>query len=123
MGRGIKKHQIARFFKEREGDMTVLIDTVATVRRGAFKKLEAVQEEKKAQLLDYFSAMRNQGIGKRSQKARNMNGDEIGMAEIRAISTVSEGSKKRGETAPASPLPNLNCLSSFPTLSSSSSTR
>jgi len=58
--RGIKKDQVLRFFKERKGDMGVLIETVGTLRREAFQKLEAIQEIKKKHLLDYFETMRAQ---------------------------------------------------------------
>lgn len=56
--RGIKKAQIESFFKEREGDMGVLVETVGTLRQEAFAKLEAIQEIKKSQLEDYMASMR-----------------------------------------------------------------
>jgi len=52
--RGIKKNQIENFFKERQGDMSVLTDMVATLQQDAFEKLEAIQEIKKAQIEGYF---------------------------------------------------------------------
>ena len=52
--RGIKKNQIENFFKERQGDMSVLADMVATLQQDAFQKLEAIQEIKKAQIEGYF---------------------------------------------------------------------
>ena len=53
--RGIKKAQIENFFKEREGDMGVLVETVNTLREEAFQKLEAVQMIKKNQIESYFN--------------------------------------------------------------------
>ncbi len=52
--RGIKQGQIESYFSEREGDMTVLVETVSTLRREAFAKLTAVREIKKAQVERYF---------------------------------------------------------------------
>ena len=52
--REIKKAQIERFFGERKGDMSVLKETVATLRREAFSKLEGIQNAKKIQIEDYF---------------------------------------------------------------------
>jgi methyl-accepting chemotaxis protein len=52
--RGIKKNQVEMFFKERQGDMGVLVEMVATLQQEAFKKLEAVQEIKRAQMESYF---------------------------------------------------------------------
>jgi len=43
----IKKSQIERFFQERQGDLSVLIDTVKTLRQEAASKLESVQSNKK----------------------------------------------------------------------------
>lgn len=58
--RGIKKNQIENFFKERQGDMGVLVEIVGTLRKEVFGKLEAIQEIKKAQLIGYFEVMRAQ---------------------------------------------------------------
>jgi methyl-accepting chemotaxis protein len=55
--RGIKKAQMENFFAEREGDMGVLMETVATLREEAFSKLGAVQAIKKSQIQALFSAM------------------------------------------------------------------
>ena len=44
--REIKKSQIDRYFTERQGDMNVLLETVATLQEDAFEKLEAVQDLK-----------------------------------------------------------------------------
>ncbi len=57
--RGIKKSQIESFFKERQGDMGILIETVGTLRKEAFTKLTAIQEIKKVQLMDYMNGMKN----------------------------------------------------------------
>jgi len=48
--RGIKKGQIEQFFAEREGDMGVLMETVATLKEEAFYTLEAIQVNKKIAL-------------------------------------------------------------------------
>ncbi len=53
--REIKKAQIEKFFGERQGDMGVLMETVATLRTEAFNKLTAVREIKKKQIEDYFA--------------------------------------------------------------------
>ena len=58
--RAVKKTQIERFFKERRGDMGVLLATVDALRKEAFEKLAAVQETKKAQLTDLFDSMKTQ---------------------------------------------------------------
>ncbi|OVE78368.1 hypothetical protein BVX99_00130 [bacterium F16] len=52
--REIKKKQIEGFFKEREGDMAVLTETVSTLRREAFDKLIGIREIKKKQIEGYF---------------------------------------------------------------------
>ena len=52
--RGIKKNQIETFFKERQGDMGVLTETVATLRKEAFDKLKAIEVIKKNQIENYF---------------------------------------------------------------------
>ncbi|MBU2550611.1 MAG: HAMP domain-containing protein [Proteobacteria bacterium] len=53
--RGIKKAQIERFLVERQGDMNVLLDMVATLKQEAFQKLEAVQQIKRAQIEKFFA--------------------------------------------------------------------
>ena len=53
--RGIKKAQIENFFSERQGDIGVLVETVGTLRKEAFTKLEALQMSKKKQMNDYFN--------------------------------------------------------------------
>ncbi len=58
--RDIKRDQIQKFFTEREGDMGVLMETVAALEEEAFKKLEAVQELKKHELEDYFVTLTSQ---------------------------------------------------------------
>lgn len=52
--RGIKKGQIESYFAERQGDMTVLVETVGTLRKEAFAKLDAVRQIKKTQIENYF---------------------------------------------------------------------
>ncbi len=58
--REVKKAQIQRYFSEREGDMGVLLETIASLQDAAFTKLNTVQELKEAQLQDYFSSMQTQ---------------------------------------------------------------
>lgn len=58
--REIKKKQIENFFKEREGDMGVLAETVATLRKEAFDKLTAVREVKRSAVERYFQNLGNQ---------------------------------------------------------------
>ena len=53
--RDVKKQQIEQYFREREGDMGVLVETVATLREEAFKKLAAIREIKKNQIEDFFA--------------------------------------------------------------------
>ena len=53
--RDVKKTQIEQFFNEREGDLGVLVENVATLRQNAFNKLGAVQQLKKSQIENYFS--------------------------------------------------------------------
>ncbi len=45
--REIKKKQIENFFKDRESDMNVLLETVNTLQDAAFSKLQAIQTIKK----------------------------------------------------------------------------
>jgi len=52
--RGIKKNQIENFFKERRGDMGVLVEMVATLQQEAFKKLDAIQQIKRSQIEGFF---------------------------------------------------------------------
>ena len=52
--RGIKKNQIENFFKERQGDMGVLVEMVAVLQQEAFKKLDAIQQIKRTQIENYF---------------------------------------------------------------------
>jgi methyl-accepting chemotaxis protein len=53
--RDVKKQQVEQYFKEREGDMGVLVETVATLREEAFGKLTAIREIKKTQIEKFFS--------------------------------------------------------------------
>jgi len=52
--REIKKVQLENFFTEKQNDMQILLNMVATIQQNAFNKLRAVQENKKAQLEWYF---------------------------------------------------------------------
>ncbi|NOQ65100.1 MAG: hypothetical protein GQ582_11370, partial [Methyloprofundus sp.] len=52
--RAIKKNQIKAFFSERQGDMGVLVDTVAALKAEGFAKLEGTQHLQKLQLENYF---------------------------------------------------------------------
>ncbi|MBF0625215.1 MAG: methyl-accepting chemotaxis protein [Magnetococcales bacterium] len=52
--REIKRAQIEKFFAERKGDMGVLTETVATLRREAMAKLSAVRDIKKSQIEGWF---------------------------------------------------------------------
>ncbi len=52
--RELKKAQIERFFTERQGDIHVLNEVIATLRREAFQKLTAVRQLKKYQIETYF---------------------------------------------------------------------
>ncbi len=52
--RDVKKKQIENYFGEREGDMGVLTETVATLREEAFNKLAAIREIKKNQIEQFF---------------------------------------------------------------------
>ena len=53
--RELKKKQIENFFGERKGDMAVLMETVSTLRKEAFDKLEAIQQSKKTAIETYFN--------------------------------------------------------------------
>ncbi len=55
--RGVKKNQIERFFVERRGDISVLVETVGKLRDEAFNKLDSVQELKKRQLQSFIDKM------------------------------------------------------------------
>ncbi|MFP4395574.1 MAG: hypothetical protein ACLFTI_09950, partial [Anaerolineales bacterium] len=68
----IKKNQIEQYFEEREGDMGVLVDTVASLRDEGYDKLAAVQSGKAARLEDYFE------------------GQEIAVLELRTQNYVRE---------------------------------
>ncbi|WP_457577763.1 methyl-accepting chemotaxis protein [Desulfomarina sp.] len=50
--REIKKKQIENFFKERKGDMEVLLETVGTLREKAFEQLNAIQKNKKKAVIE-----------------------------------------------------------------------
>ncbi|MEO5365733.1 MAG: methyl-accepting chemotaxis protein [Magnetococcus sp. WYHC-3] len=63
--REIKRGQLERFFAERRGDLTVLVETVSALRAEAFAKLAAVQSLKKSQLEEYIvdTRARLSGLG------------------------------------------------------------
>jgi methyl-accepting chemotaxis protein len=52
--RELKKAQIDRFFNERKGDIQVLNEMIATLRRETFQKLAAVGQLKKERIEAYF---------------------------------------------------------------------
>ncbi len=53
--RDIKKAQIEKYFKERQSDLNVLVQTVASLRNEAFNKLELDIHLKKKMLEDFFN--------------------------------------------------------------------
>jgi methyl-accepting chemotaxis protein len=55
--RDVKKNQTERFFDERRGDMSVLVETVGKLRDEAFNKLDSIQELKKRQLQAFIGKM------------------------------------------------------------------
>ncbi|MEE8413125.1 MAG: methyl-accepting chemotaxis protein [Dehalococcoidales bacterium] len=50
----IKEDRVISYFDERQGDMGVLMETVATLRGEAFDKLKAIQAIKQTQINNYF---------------------------------------------------------------------
>ncbi len=52
--REIKKGQIENYFEEREGDLTVLTETVMSLQQSAFKELRAVHSNKQDAVETYF---------------------------------------------------------------------
>ncbi len=52
--REVKKNQVMTFLEERQSNMQVLIETVATHRQAGFEKLRTVQENKKAEVEGLF---------------------------------------------------------------------
>lgn len=58
--REIKKKQIEQFFAERQGDMSVLMETVDAMKQAGENRLTITQELKKSQIEDYFSSMMDQ---------------------------------------------------------------
>jgi len=57
--REMKKAQIESFFRERQNDMAVLMETVKVLRYAAFDKLSVSQETKKAQVETFFKERLN----------------------------------------------------------------
>ncbi len=60
--RDVKKGQIETYFRERKGDMGVLVETVATLREEAFDKLVAVRKIKQQAVHRYFQTINDQAI-------------------------------------------------------------
>jgi methyl-accepting chemotaxis protein len=58
--REVKKAQVQGFFKDRQDDMNVLVETVSTLRNNAFDKLTAVREVKRAAVERYFKTIHDQ---------------------------------------------------------------
>ncbi len=52
--RDVKGTQVENYFKERGGDLTVLVDTVSSLRESAFDKLQAVQDSRESAVETYF---------------------------------------------------------------------
>ncbi len=52
--RGIKKAQIEKFFGERQGDMGVLMETVAVLKQSAFQNIKGTHAIKKRQIENFF---------------------------------------------------------------------
>ncbi|MBU4297101.1 MAG: methyl-accepting chemotaxis protein [Desulfobulbaceae bacterium] len=88
--REIKKSQIEKFFAEREGDMGVLMETVATLRQEAFNKLQAVQAIKSNQIKGYFA--------ERLADATVLSGNETVMSALSGFEKafMAEGGKIGG---------------------------
>lgn len=57
--RDVRKSRLEEFFKEREEDTNVLLETVATLRHNAYQKLQIIQENKKVQVEKYFQERLN----------------------------------------------------------------
>jgi methyl-accepting chemotaxis protein len=58
--RGIKKNQIENFFKERQGDMGVLVETVGTLRKESFDKTKSRRgNQAESQIEAYFKSLGN----------------------------------------------------------------
>ncbi|MFO7752860.1 MAG: cache domain-containing protein, partial [Desulfobacteraceae bacterium] len=55
--REIKKNEIKEYFHQREENMHVLVETVGTLRKEAFDKLEAIQHAKMDAIQTFFSDM------------------------------------------------------------------
>ena len=60
--RDIKQQQINGYFSERQRDMSVLVETVNTLRSEAFQKLRANRDIKRAAVERYFRSINNQII-------------------------------------------------------------
>ena len=58
--REIKKARVEKFFKDCGSDLNVLLDTVASLRQEALRKLDAVQKHKKDEVTRYWNESRTQ---------------------------------------------------------------
>ncbi|MCI5150443.1 MAG: hypothetical protein D3916_13840 [Candidatus Electrothrix sp. MAN1_4] len=83
--REIKKNQIAGYLEERQGDMVVLANLVASLRSEALRKLEAVEETKIQALQRYF--------GKRRADVEMLRNS---LTTISAIQELNESFKEEG---------------------------
>ncbi len=72
--RAVKKSQIESFFKERQGDVGVLVETAGALRREAFNKLSGIQQIKKTQIENYF--------GERMADASVLSGNDVVVASL-----------------------------------------
>ena len=86
-----KSKKIEQYFSERKGDMGVLIETAAILRKEAFEKLRAVQKIKKNQIENYFKAKFND--------IAILSADETTTTALKEFSKAfyDEGSKIDGE--------------------------
>ena len=83
--RGIKKSQIESFFRERQGDMGVLMETVGTLRNEAFDRLMAVQMIKENQVESYF--------GERLGDAKVLAGNDTVVSALESYPVLAKGSR------------------------------
>jgi methyl-accepting chemotaxis protein len=93
--REIKKAQLENFFNEKQNDMQILLNMVATIQQNAFNKLQAVQENKKAQLEWYFrERLNNLSVLSKSQSVSRA----LEQFEIAFHSEEAEPSKNTWQT-------------------------
>ncbi|MCP3873577.1 MAG: hypothetical protein GY699_10545, partial [Desulfobacteraceae bacterium] len=55
--RAVKKAQISQFFNERQGDLGVLLETVATLKQDAVQKVSAIHSLQKNRIKDFFKTL------------------------------------------------------------------